>query len=369
MGVALGYHARPELTAERFVSHPELGRLYRTGDLVRRMADGRLIYLGRLDDQVKVRGYRIELGEIESVLLGVPEVAQAVVSVQRAADADDPRLVAHVVLTERGVAGEAITLAGLRDRLHRMLPEYMIPTAIMRLDALPLTPNGKVDRRALPMAVGELVPLARPYVAPRSPLEEGIAALWRDVLGVDRVGVDDDFFALGGHSLLAMRVLARLPEVVPVRLTLGALFEARTVAGLAALAIQYQAAAESAARQPRAIPRRHDPSAPAPLSRAQELLWIYEQMTPGTPAYNLPIARRVRGPLDRGALERALNTLAARHEGLRTAFVELEGVRGGRDACGAVRLPLLRPLQRRAAPAGASGSVRGARTARPARLR
>ena len=134
-----------------------------------------------------------------------------------------------------------------------MLPDYMVPGAIIRLDALPLTPNGKVDRRALPVPDSALAAPARPYVAPRSPLEEGIAAAWRDVLGVDRVGVDDDFFALGGHSLLAMRVLARLSDVVPVRLTLGALFEARTVAGLAALAVRRLAEEESAASEPREL--------------------------------------------------------------------------------------------------------------------
>jgi amino acid adenylation domain-containing protein len=240
-GLALGYHGRPDLTAERFVAHQELGRLYRTGDVVRRRADGRLDYLGRLDDQVKVRGYRIELGEIESVLAAAPEVAQAVVVVRPVGQGSEPQLVGYVVLAE--AADETGVLAALRERLRAALPEYMIPAALVRLDALPLTPNGKVDRRALPAPSTEAVAAAaRPYVAPRSPLEAQIADSWAQVLGVERVSVDDDFFALGGHSLLAMRVIARLADVVPVRLTIGALFEARTVAGLAALVVQRLAA-------------------------------------------------------------------------------------------------------------------------------
>jgi acyl-coenzyme A synthetase/AMP-(fatty) acid ligase len=236
-GLAVGYHGRPDLTEERFVDHPELGgRLYRTGDLVRRTAEGRLTYLGRLDDQVKVRGYRIELGEIESVIAGTPEVVQVVASVQRAGET--ARLVCHVVLTEAGKAAEEMILAGLMDRLRRALPDYMVPSAIMRLDALPLTPNGKVDRRALPVPDASAATSARPYVAPRSSLEREIAEVWRDVLGVERVGVHDDFFALGGHSLLAMRALARLGDIMPVRLTLASLFEARTVAALASYAVQ-----------------------------------------------------------------------------------------------------------------------------------
>jgi amino acid adenylation domain-containing protein len=315
-GLASGYHARPELTAERFVTHPAFGRLYRTGDRVRRSADGRLTYLGRLDDQVKVRGYRIELGEIESVLAGTPGVAQAVVAV-RAAAPGDAQLVGYVVLDD----GEREVPAAAFARLRAALPEYMVPNAIVLLDALPLTPNGKVDRRALPAPSADATSSARTIVAPRRPLEAQVAAVWAEVLGVAEVGAEDDFFALGGHSLLAMRVIARLADALPVRLTIGALFEARTVAGLAALVEQRLAAGEGAC----AIPRRADPSAPAPLSRAQELLWIYEQMTPGTSAYHVPIARRVRGPLDADALERALNVVVARHEALRTAFVETDG--------------------------------------------
>jgi amino acid adenylation domain-containing protein len=242
-GLAEGYHARPDLTAERFVEHARFGRLYRTGDRVRRHADGTLEYLGRLDDQVKVRGYRIELGEIESTLAASPGVDQAVVALRGGADA---RLVAYVVLRTEARTGDAATsVAALADRLRRALPDYMVPSAIVTLDSLPLTPNGKVDRRALPEPSAEASAAAHPYAAPRTPLEEQIAAVWADTLGRERVGIDDDFFALGGHSLLAMRVIARLADVLPVQLTIGAMFEARTVAGLAALAVQRLAEIEA----------------------------------------------------------------------------------------------------------------------------
>ncbi|AHG93598.1 amino acid adenylation domain protein (plasmid) [Gemmatirosa kalamazoonensis] len=349
-GLAHGYHGRPDLTAERFVPDPfapatlhaprstlgptdveasvergawsaEAPRMYRTGDLVRRHVDGRLEYLGRLDDQVKVRGYRIELGEIESVLARTAGVAQAAVAARRA-ESGDAQLVGYVVLDD-AAAADAV-LGAARERLRAALPEYMVPNAVMVLGALPLTPNGKVDRRALPAPSAEAVAAAaRPYTAPRSPLEAQIADAWAGALGVERVGVDDDFFALGGHSLLAMRVIARLADVVPVRLTIGALFEARTVADLAALVVRRLAEGGTAGAEAR-IPRRAD-QGPAPLSFAQELLWLHEQMAPGTAAYNVPLARRVRGPLDVARLEAALGALVARHEALRTTFVETSG--------------------------------------------
>ena len=319
-GLALGYHGRPDLTAERFVAHPRYGRLYRTGDRVRRRGDGGLEYLGRLDDQIKLRGYRIELGEIESVLAAQPGVAQAVVALRH--DGGEPRLVAYVVLAP-GEADDAPRLAALVEPMRRALPEYMVPTAIVAIDALPLSPAGKVDRRALPAPAEDASGAAREYVAPRTPLEAQIAGVWADVFRRERVGVEDDFFALGGHSLLAMRVIARLADALPVRLTIGALFDGRTVAGLAALVVQRLAAQDGGGHVERILPRGDD--GPAPLSYAQELIWLYEQMTPGTAAYHIPMARRVRGPLDVEALRRALGTLVARHESLRTTFVENNG--------------------------------------------
>ncbi|MEO7998759.1 MAG: amino acid adenylation domain-containing protein, partial [Gemmatimonadaceae bacterium] len=336
-GVARGYHGRPDLTAERFVEHAQFGRLYRTGDLVRRTADGRLTYMRRQDDQVKVRGYRIELGEIEAVIASMPEVVKVAASVQRSAPDADPRIVCHVVLTDAGAAHEALHLTGILEGLRKVLPDYMVPSGIMRIEQLPLTPNGKLDRRALPLIETTATTVTRPYVAPRSPIEAQIANVWQDVLRVERVGVDDDFFELGGHSLLAMRVIARLAETLDVRMTLGSLFETRTVSAFAALTVQHMAAAAAsiadnggATSSPQclanaAITRRLNTHEPAPLSRAQELLWIYEQITPGTSAYNVPLARRMTCVIDFPALNRALAALIARHEALRTSIIEVDG--------------------------------------------
>ena len=246
-GLARGYLGRAGLTAERFVPDGLSGeagaRLYRTGDLVRRTVDGRLWYVGRLDGQVKVRGYRIELGEIEAALLGCEGVADAAVVVREEAQAGEggekrgvgssgvgQRLVAYVV----GAGGAALSVAQLREQLQGTLPEYMVPSAFVMLDALPLTPNGKVDRKALP-EVGVDASAGREYEAPRGELEELVAGVWSEILGVDKVGARDNFFELGGHSLLATRVNARLVEEFDVDLPLRKLFEHPTVAGFASV--------------------------------------------------------------------------------------------------------------------------------------
>jgi amino acid adenylation domain-containing protein len=227
-GVARGYLNRPELTAERFVDDPFApGRLYRTGDRVRWMADGTLEYLGRLDEQVKIRGFRIELGEIEVRLAQHPDVREAVV-LAREDVPGDRRLVAYVV----GAAGAD----ALREHLRQRLPEYMVPSTFVVLDRLPLTANGKVDRKALPAP--ELASAEERYVAPRTPVEETLAGIWAEVLHLERVGVEESFFDLGGHSLLATRVVSRVREVFNVELPLRALFEHRTVEGLARVLAQ-----------------------------------------------------------------------------------------------------------------------------------
>ena len=244
VGLARGYLARPAMTAERFRPDPFAGphssggaRMYRTGDLVRRRPDGTIHFLGRLDHQVKVRGYRIELGEIEAALRGHPAVAQAVAVVRDDRDDRDGgeggpggrRLVAYVVPE---TAAEAV-VPELRAVLEQSLPGYMVPSAFVLLDALPLTPNGKVDRRALPAPDGDRAGLADGFVAPRTAVEEDLVAVWREVLGLERVGIKDNFFALGGHSLLATQVMTRVEEAfgkeAPVRL----LFEAPTIEALA----------------------------------------------------------------------------------------------------------------------------------------
>jgi amino acid adenylation domain-containing protein len=230
-GLARGYRGRPDLTDERFVGHPfdprPGARIYRTGDLARYRSDGTVVFLGRIDDQVKVRGFRIELAEIETVLARHPGVASAVV-VARGADAN-AELHAYVI-----AGGAPVPTDELRRHIAQTLPAYMVPSTITTLEKFPLTDNGKVDRKALPEPDGSRPELSRAYVAPESPVEEALASIWREVLGVDRVGVDDDFFDLGGHSLLAVGMLARVYDMLGLELYLGQVFETSTIRELAA---------------------------------------------------------------------------------------------------------------------------------------
>ncbi|WP_214322206.1 non-ribosomal peptide synthetase [Nonomuraea sediminis] len=294
-GLATGYLGRPELTAERFVRHAG-ERVYRTGDLVRRLPDGALEFLGRTDNQVKLRGHRVELGEIEAVLESHQQVRQAVAAVR------DDLLVAYVV------GGDP---EDVRAHASAHLPAYMVPSAVVALEALPLTPNGKVDRKALP-DVAPARPASRP---PRTPSEHLVAEVFSDVLGVGEVGADDDFFALGGHSLLATAVIGRLPAALAVR----ELFLHPTVAGLAE-------ALDLAATAGRPGPVPRPAGAPAVLSRNQERLWFLQRLDPGDASYNMWIVRRLRGRLDPVALGRAVDALVARHESLRTRVLDVDGV-------------------------------------------
>jgi amino acid adenylation domain-containing protein len=232
-GVARGYLRRPELTAERFVPDPFAAspgsRLYRTGDLARHLRDGRTIYVGRTDFQVKVRGYRIELGEIEAALARHPAVAQCVVAVR-----EEAQLAAYYVAAE----GQAASVGNLRAALREELPDYMIPSYFVLLPALPLTPNGKVDRKALPAPGGGRPELGREYVAPEGEVQEKLASIWAEVLRVERVGAMDNFFELGGHSLMATQVLSRVEEAFDVELPLRSMFNSPTMAGLAETIVQ-----------------------------------------------------------------------------------------------------------------------------------
>ncbi|MET8505487.1 amino acid adenylation domain-containing protein [Streptomyces sp. NPDC004787] len=311
-GVAQGYWNRPELTADRFVPHPFApesdSKVYRTGDLVRWLPDGNLEFLGRIDQQVKIRGLRIELGEIETALAAQDDVANVTVVV-REDTPGDKRLVAYCV----PAAGTEPTAADLRERLRANLPDYMIPNWFVFLDALPLTPNGKVDRKALP------VPDAAregdgDVTAPRTETERVVADIWCEVLGLDQVGVHDDFFQLGGHSLLATRLVSRINKALGASVTVRQLFEARTVAALAA-------EAEAAAQQESAITRRPAGTAVVPLSFAQRRLWFLDQLEPGSAEYVIPFGFALDGALDLAALETAFSGLVARHEVLRTRFV------------------------------------------------
>ena len=319
-GVTLGYLHRPELTAERFIPDPLRAgrRLYKTGDLARWMPDGTLDYVGRNDLQVKVRGYRIELGEIEATLARHPMVGANAV-VLREDRPGDVRIVAYVVLKPgvwRGIAGEPIADdADLRAQLRRTLPEYMIPQHFVALDALPLTPNRKIDRQALPAPKRGASGVAD-FVAPRTELENRIADVWQQTLGIARLSVTADFFELGGHSLLAAQAMTRLSQAEDVQLPMRTLFVAPTVERLAALVLQ--------TRERGTDPRQHIPRGERdgyqPLSLMQQRLWMMEELAPGTTLYNLPSAFRFTGALDWPALEAALNDLVGRQDSLRTTL-------------------------------------------------
>ena len=324
-GLARGYLNRPELTAERFIADPfsdESGaRLYRSGDLARRTSDGELEYLGRIDHQVKLRGFRVELGEIESALCQYPGVREATVLVREDTPGDQ-RLVAYVVSVNGFEPSEA------RKHLLGRLPEYMAPSAYVRLDALPLTPNGKVDRRALPAPAKDRAD-EESYVAPRTPTEELLAALWAGVLDIDRVGTHENFFELGGHSLLATQVMSRIREAFHADLPLRALFEHPTVAGLAADIDHARATDGRVTAEPIAAwPCDGD----LPVSHTQQRLWFIDQMEPGSSAYAMPAAIRLRGALDVDALEKAFDEILRRHQALRATFHSTDGLPAQRIA-------------------------------------
>ena len=356
-GVARGYLGRPELTAERFVPNPfgngaadqsqeprtenqepgsttvvagnstlktQYSKLYRTGDLVRWLPEGAVEFLGRIDHQVKIRGYRVELGEIEALLRGHTAVREAAV-IAREDQPGERRIVAYMVPTEprtenhepgREDADRKTHHSALKTFLQERLPDYMVPAAFVELAALPITANGKLDRRALP------APQAAPTqegAAPRTPTEELLATIWADVLGLERVGVNDNFFAAGGHSLLATQALARVRAAFGVGLPVRALFEQPTVALLAPV-LERAARAETPPIAPA------PPGAPRPLSFAQQRIWFLDQLDPGSSAYNIPLALRLDGPLDPAALGRSLDTVVARHESLRTSFAQADGL-------------------------------------------
>jgi amino acid adenylation domain-containing protein len=320
-GLARGYLGRPELTAERFVPDPFSrrpgARLYRSGDLARRRPDGDLDYLGRIDGQVKIRGFRIELGEIESALDRHPGVREGVVEA-RGGLGGDRRLVAWVV-----PSGAPVPAAELREHLLRTLPDYMVPAAFVSLDRLPLTSHGKVDRRALPEPEAAAGRPAK--AAPRSLTEARLAAIWRQVLRVEEIGAGGNFFELGGHSLLVAQLASRIRTQFGVELPLRALFEAPTLAGLAARLDELLAGGSGGGSAEERIPRLPR-GGHFPLSFAQERLWFLDRFEPGSTAYNIAIALRLSGRLDLPAFAAALRALVRRHESLRTTFVPIDGV-------------------------------------------
>ncbi len=320
--LARGYLGRPELTAERFAPDPFGGageRLYHTGDLARFRADGAIEYLGRRDGQVKIRGVRIEVGEVEAALLGHPAIAQAVVVARPEPASTALRLVAYFA-----PRGEAPSVAELRDFLQASLPAAFLPAVFLPLASFPLTPSGKVDRGALARSG----PLPEDggggeRVAPRGATEELLAGIWRSLLGLAQVGATDNFFELGGHSLLATQLVSRIRQVFAVELPQRALFEVPTIAGLAPRIAALAAAGPAAATL--APIRRYQESGPAPLSFAQERLWLIDRIEPGTPIYNLPAALRLVGAVEPATLAATLGEIVRRHETLRTRFAPAGG--------------------------------------------
>ena len=312
-GVAQGYLNRVSLRGKnsspiRSLRHPG-ARMYRTGDLARHLPDGRLDVLGRTDFQVKLRGFRIELGEIEAQLAAQSGVQQAVV-VLREDNPGDQRLVAYLT-------GNAADDETLRTELRGNLPDYMLPSAYVRLEALPLTPNGKVDRKQLPAPEWSA---KQEYVAPRNDLEQSLADIWAEVLGAEKIGVYDDFFALGGHSLLATRLISRILDVLGIEIPLMTLFNQPTIDALAAAL----SGKEKSGLQSSAITRLPR-SGKLPLSFAQQRLWFLDELSPGDPTYNIPWVMRLHGEPDRRALQKALDQVIARHESLRTIFPSRDG--------------------------------------------
>ncbi|WAX80935.1 amino acid adenylation domain-containing protein [Streptomyces sp. KMM 9044] len=331
-GLGRGYLARPGLTATRFVANPfgEPGeRMYRTGDLVRWRSDRRLEFVGRADGQVKLRGFRVELGEIEAVLAEHPAVARAVVAL-REDRPGDKRLVGYVVaerdeeLAEREFAFARL----LRDYLQRRLPEHMVPSAFVVLDTFPLNANGKLDRSVLPEPDAGTISMGR---RPRNPQEEILCDLFAEVLGLPSVGVDDSFFDLGGHSLMATRLINRIRATLGAELAIRMLFQSPTVEGLS------RRIDSSGTVRPPVRPMERPGL--VPLSYAQRRLWFLQKFE-DSPAYNIPLALRLSGELDREALRAALGDVVGRHESLRTLFPEVDGV-PAQSVLTDIRIPFL----------------------------
>ncbi|WP_193200007.1 non-ribosomal peptide synthetase, partial [Nostoc sp. MG11] len=319
-GLAKGYLNRPELTQEKFIPHPfsneYQARLYKTGDLVRFQSNGSIEFLGRIDNQVKIRGFRIELGEIEATISQHP-IVQTVAVIAREDVSGDQRLVAYLVINQQVEP----TINEWRQFLGQKLPDYMIPSAFVYLESLPLTPNGKVDKKNLPTPEFHRH-LQDIFVTPRNPVEEILAKIWIDVLGVEQVGIYDNFFELGGHSLLATQLISRVRTTFKVELPLRSLFEAATVAELAQCIQQWlQDVPLSNVPKLEAFPRNRQ----LPLSFAQQRLWFLNQLQPDDIAYNMPLAVKLQGQCKLNILEQSLSEIIRRHEALRTNFITENG--------------------------------------------
>ena len=323
VGVADGYLNRPDLTAEGFIPDPFSGkngaRLYRTGDLARIMPDGNMEFIGRADFQVKFHGFRVELGEIESQLRKHPAIREAVVLVLE----DIPgvkRLVAYLVCYK----GRAVSAPQIRESLQKSLPDYMVPSIFIALDRIPMTPNGKTDRSALPAPdrSNQLMAGGHDYREPQTPVEKKLARFFAEVLHTEPIGLGDSFFELGGHSLVATQVVSRIRESFKVDLPVSAIFKAPTVEAL----VRFLDGSGHQVQSTRLPPIVHvDDRGHGPLSFSQLRQWYLDQLEPGTPAYNIPLAYRLRGPLDETAMAKAFEAIINRHQGLRTIFKKRDG--------------------------------------------
>ncbi|GAB1539814.1 hypothetical protein NUACC21_24810 [Scytonema sp. NUACC21] len=319
--LARGYLNRPGLTAEKFIPNPfsnKLGaRLYKTGDLARYMPNGDVEYLGRIDHQVKIRGFRIELGEIEAALCQHLAVRETAVILQFS-ETDSQSLVAYVV----PYPGETLTITELRQFLESKLPNYMIPAAFVLLEALPLTPNGKIDRKALPTLDSTQLLSESDFIAASTPIEQILVGIWKEVLGIENIGIRHNFFTLGGHSLLGTRVFSQLRQVFQIELPLQSLFEQPTIAGLAK---EIEKATHAGLGLEVPPIKRIERSQELPLSFAQQRLWFLAQLEPNSPFYNISAAVRLQGQLNVKALQLSFNEIVRRHEALRTNFKTIEG--------------------------------------------
>ncbi len=319
IGVARGYWGRPDLTAEKFLPDPFAtapgARFYRTGDRARFLPDGNIEFLGRVDHQVKIRGYRIEPAEVEAVLSGCPGVRKAMVVVREDVPGEK-QLVAYVAARP-----ESLKVIDLRRYLKERLPEYMVPSAFVVMESLPVRSSGKIDPKDLPAP--DRTAGQQHYVGPRTEIEKMLSTIWAEVLNIPHVGVHDSFFEMGGHSLPATRVMSRIRTVFEVELPLRALFEAPTVAGLAQRIEQER---NDGLGMEAPVMKRVDRDQRLPLSFAQQRLWFMDQFEPGSPAYNIPLALRLTGDLNRPALHRSINEIVRRHEVLRTVFPAQDAV-------------------------------------------
>ena len=322
VGVARGYLRRPEFTAEKFTPDPfgkrAGNRLYRTGDLARYAQGGNIEFLGRLDHQLKIRGYRIEPGEIEVALRGHQGLRDALVTAQED-DLGGKRLVAHLIAQQ----GKATTAEELRRYLRDKLPDYMLPSHYLFLESFPLTPNGKIDRQALPIAAQKEVALGENCATPRTAIEDILAGICAQVLGVDRVGVYDNFFDLGGHSLMVMLVIARVRDSFQIELPLLSFFESPTVAELAKKVEAALKFGDETKTPP--IVSRVSRSGELPLSFAQERLWFLSNLDPGNISYHEHVAIAAPGLVDLTIMRRTINDIVRRHETLRTTFTSIDG--------------------------------------------